>query len=311
MATKNEFNPKWFDMTGDPLPYAKYIKLLKSKAQSEKTGYLSYLISYVEASGRMPPKQKDLMLKSFKKLSDESKRNIVKNFGETIGPLGILRLQLFGRITDTSFKVQYPKAENLGLYDYMISKDGKKWTRISAKGMTGKTNTVKPKDIVEVFGNVQNVPAGAKFAYSFIKLISEESTNEGSQKALELLKSEYPAEVGKLLPNEFRNKPVTSKVLSETIFEKLSKETNSAFSKELNKLFWTALEQLDVYYIKFGLDRNGIPIFDRVSDLLWVEFEDGTVKKVTDPEDKQPFVYFRGKGREAGVKRAEKPGFQL
>lgn len=309
--TKNEFNPKWFGMTGDPIKYSEYLNLLKKGAASEKTGYLSFVISYIEKSGRIQPKQKEMMMASFKKLKDETKRNIIKNFGETIGPLGIQKLGLFGKTTETSYKVQYPEAENLGLYDYMISTDGKKWIRISAKGMTGKTNTVKPKDIVAVFPTIKSVPNNAKFAYSFIKLISEESTNEGSQKALELLKTQYPAEVKKYLPAQFHKSPVKSKVLAETVFEKLSKEQASQFSKELNALFWNALQQLSVYYIKFGIDRNGIPEFDRVSDQLWFEFEDGTVKKISDPEDNQPFVYFRGKGREAGQKRAEKPGFQL
>lgn len=311
MATLNDFNPKWFGMTGKPLSYLKYINLLNSGAKQEKTGYLLYLIEYVQNSGRMSPAKKKIMLETFKKLDRGTKNNIEKNFGETIGPLGILKLNLFGTISDTSkFVIEYPTAENLGLYDYLISKDGgKKSKRISAKKLSGKTNTVKPRDIIEAFRDSKSIPQNAKFAYSFVSLIANESTNEGSQKALELLKRKY-SEVRELLPNEFANKPVTSKVLAETVFEKLSRDSTSAFSKEMNKLFWSALEQLDVYYIKFGLS-NGIPIFDLVGDQLITQFEDGKIRQIKNPEDNQPFVYFRGKGREAGVKRAEKPGFQL
>ena len=77
---------------------------------------------------------------------------INKDFGETIGPLGILKYQLLApigiRLSKSMMKIWMPERPNEPLLDYMIIV-GNEELKVSAKtGATKATNTVKPGDIL-------------------------------------------------------------------------------------------------------------------------------------------------------------------
>jgi hypothetical protein len=299
------FDPRAFGMADGEMSFNEYLKKLTDgtkKFNGPVRTYLNFIINYLNTGGKLAPKDKALLVNLFKSPEViDAKRKIQKDFGETLGPLGLVKLQLFGKSSNiSSVKIRYPSKQNEGLYDYEISlNNGTKWFKISAKVKGGKSNTVKPKDIINAFDGKQ-VPKNLQLAYNFVEKIQSLSTATGSQAALKLLEN------AKIVPK--RN--VTSKVEAETIFETITKQKDNAFAKQMNELFWKAIEYNQLHFVKFGLSREGIPLYDRVSDELDVHFEDGKVIKVKNPDDQSPFVYFRGKGREAGEKRSEKPGFQ-
>lgn len=296
-----KLDPRTFKMAGDALTFKEYQKLLDagiSKLPKDLGVYLDMVVSYLKGEGVTD----DNLKKHLKKPSVQShKRKILTDFGETLGPLGVVKFKLFdGRPDDVLIK--YPAAQNQGMYDYMMSFNrGKSWKKLSAKAKTGKSNTVKPGDILKLLEGAE-IPQNLKTAYQFVRIISENSTNEGSQIAMEFLQSKSVRDVP--------DKKFTKKVMCETIFEDITKDKGNPFGNQMNDLFWLAIENGELNFIKFGLD-GGTPVYDRVNDGVDIIFEDGkSLKRVPSKEDIKPRVYFRGKGREAGEKRAEKPGFQ-
>lgn len=296
-----KLDPRAFKMAGDALTFKEYQKLLDKgieKLPKDLGLYLDMVVSYLNGE-----KVTDENLK--KTLNKESvkvyKKKILTDFGETLGPLGVVKFKLFdGRPESTM--IQYPTAQNQGMYDYMMSfNGGKSWRKLSAKAKTGKSNTVKPGDILKLLEGA-TIPQSLKTAYEFVRIISENSTNEGSQIAMEFLQSKSVRDVPK--------KKFTKKVMCETVFEDITKDPTNPFGKQMNDLFWLAIENGELNFIKFALE-GGTPVYDRVNDGVDIIFEDGkSLKRVPTKEDVKPPVYFRGKGREAGEKRAEKPGFQ-
>ena len=296
-----KLDPREFKMAGDAITFTEYKKRLNagiSKMPKDLGLYLDLLIGYLNGE-----KVSDDDLK--KALSKPSvvlhKRKILTDFGETLGPLGIVRFKLFDG-TPANIMIRYPTRQNEGMYDYMMSfNKGKNWRKISAKAKTGKSNTVKPGDILKLLEGA-TIPTELKTAYEFVKIISENTTNEGSQIAMKFLQSKGVSGIP--------SKKFDKKVLCETVFEDITKDTGNRFGNQMNDLFWLAIENGELNFIKFGL-HGGTPIYDRVNDGIDVVFEDGKkMKRVANKEDIKPRVYFRGKGREAGEKRAEKPGFQ-
>lgn len=296
-----KLDPRTFKMAGDPLTFKEYQKLLDvgiGKLPKDLGVYLDMVVSYLKGEAVTD----DNLKKALKKPSVQAhKRKILTDFGETLGPLGVVKFKLFdGRPDDVL--IQYPAAQNQGMYDYMMSfNGGKSWRKLSAKAKTGKSNTVKPGDILKLLEGAQ-IPQTLKTAHEFVRIISENTTNEGSQIAMKYLQSKNVQDVP--------SKTFTKKVMCETIFEDITKDTANSFGKQMNDLFWLAIENGELNFIKFGLD-GGTPVYDRVNDGVDIIFEDGNrLKRVPSKEDIKPRVYFRGKGREAGEKRAEKPGFQ-
>ena len=298
-----KLDPRAFGMAGDSMTFEKYQKLLNagiSKLPKDIAYYLDLIVSYLNGE----KVSNDDLKSAAKKTSVQTyKRKILTDFGETLGPLGIVKFELFGRAIPRNILIQYPTRQNEGMYDYMMSFDGRKrWRKISAKAKTGKSNTVKPSDILKLLDGA-DVPQNLKTAQNFLKIIAENSTNEGSQMAMEYLQSKSIRDVPK--------KKFTKKVMCEVVFEEITKDTTNPFSVQMNELFWLAIENGELNFIKFGLTMGAIPAYERVNDGLDIVFESGSkLRRVPNREDVKPPVYFRGKGREAGEKRAEKPGFQ-
>jgi len=298
-----KLDPRAFNMAGDAMTFDQYMKLLYAginKMPGDISLYLSLIVSYLNGEKVTSDNLKSV---SKKTAVMTYKRKILTDFGETLGPLGIVKFQLFGAVTPRNIRIQYPTRQNEGMYDYMISfNGGKNWRKISAKAKTGKSNTVKPSDILKLLDGA-DIPQNLKTAKKFLEIIAENSTNEGSQKAMEFLQSK-----------SIRNIPktkFTKKVMCEVIFENITKDKTNPFSIQMNDLFWLAIENGELNFIKFGLNMGAIPVYERVNDGVDVIFEDGKkLRRVPNTEDIKPPVYFRGKGREAGEKRAEKPGFQ-
>ncbi len=296
-----KLDPRAFNMAGDALTFPEYKKLLLAglgKLPKDLGLYLDLVVGYLNGE----KVSDDILKKSLAKPSvKDHKRKILTDFGETLGPLGVVRFKLFDG-NERDVRIQYPTRQNEGMYDYMMSfNGGDSWRKISAKAKTGKSNTVKPGDILKLLEGAK-IPPQLKTAYEFVKLISENTTNEGSQIAMKYLQSKSVRGVPE--------KKFTKKVLCETVFEDITKDTTNPFGNAMNDLFWLAIENGELNFIKFGLN-GGTPVYDRVNDGIDVVFEDGKkLKRVPSKEDIKPRVYFRGKGREAGEKRAEKPGFQ-
>lgn len=297
----DKLDPRAFGMSGNVLSFPQYNKLLLEgvgKLPKDLGFYLDLVIGYLNNE----KVSSDDLKKALSKPSVQIyKRKILTDFGETLGPLGIVRFKLFDG-KEGGVKIQYPTRQNEGMYDYMMSfNGGNSWNKLSAKAKTGKSNTVKPADILKLLEG-SKIPPQLKTAYEFIKLIAENTTNEGSQIAMEYLQSKSVRGVPR--------KKFTKKVLCETVFEDITKDKANPFGKAMNDLFWLSIENGGLNFIKFGLN-NGTPVYDRVNDGIDVVFENGKkMNVIPSKEDTKPRVYFRGKGREAGEKRAEKPGFQ-
>jgi hypothetical protein len=296
-----KLDPRAFNMAGDALTYKEYQKLLDAgigNLPKDLSLYLDMVASYIRGEKVSSENLKKALSKPSVNLM---KRKILTDFGETLGPLGVVNFKLFDGKPEKTL-IKYPTRQNEGMYDYMMSfNDGKSWRKLSAKAKTGKSNTVKPGDILKLLEGA-DIPTELKNAYEFVKIISENTTNEGSQIAMKFLQSKSIRDVPK--------KTFTKKVMCETIFEDITKDTTNPFANQMNDLFWLAIENGELNFIKFGLE-GGTPVYDRVNDGIDVIFEDGKkMKRQANREDIKPRVYFRGKGREAGEKRAEKPGFQ-
>lgn len=296
-----KLDPRAFGLAGDAISFKEYMKRLNagiSKLPKELGLYVDLVIDYLN-DGKVSA---DDLKKALSKPSVTAyKRKILTDFGETLGPLGIVKFKLF-KGADNKCLIRYPTRQNEGMYDYMMSfNGGKSWNKISAKAKTGKSNTVKPGDILNLLEGAV-IPSRLKMAYEFVKLISDNTTNEGSQIAMKYLQSKSV--------NGIPQKKFDKKVLCETVFEQITKDTSNSFGNQMNDLFWLAIQNGELEFIKFAL-TGGTPVYDRVNDGIDIVFEDGnTLKRTPSREDIKPRVYFRGKGREAGEKRAEKPGFQ-
>jgi hypothetical protein len=296
-----KLDPRAFGLAGDAISFKEYMKRLNagiSKLPKELGLYVDLVVDYLN-DGKVSA---DDLKKALSKPSVTAyKRKILTDFGETLGPLGIVKFKLF-KGADNKCLIRYPTRQNEGMYDYMMSFNrGKSWNKISAKAKTGKSNTVKPGDILNLLEDAV-IPSQLKTAYEFVKLISDNTTNEGSQIAMKYLQSKSV--------NGIPQKKFDKKVLCETVFEQITKDTSNSFGNQMNDLFWLAIQNGELEFIKFGL-AGGTPIYDRVNDGIDIVFEDGNkLKRTPSREDIKPRVYFRGKGREAGEKRAEKPGFQ-
>ena len=296
-----KLDPRAFGLAGDAISFKEYMKRLNagiSKLPKELGLYVDLVIDYLN-DGKVSA---DDLKKALSKPSVTAyKRKILTDFGETLGPLGIVKFKLF-KGADNKCIIRYPTRQNEGMYDYMMSfNGGKSWNKISAKAKTGKSNTVKPGDILNLLEGAV-IPSRLKMAYEFVKLISDNTTNEGSQIAMKYLQSKSV--------NGIPQKKFDKKVLCETVFEQITKDTSNSFGNQMNDLFWLAIQNGELEFIKFGL-TGGTPVYDRVNDGIDIVFEDGNIlKRTPSREDIKPRVHFRGKGREAGEKRAEKPGFQ-
>lgn len=298
-----KLDPRAFNLAGDAMTFERYERLLYAgidRLPRDISLYLDLITSYLNGE---KVTSDDLKVASRKQAVMNHKRKILTDFGETLGPLGIMKFELFGRQNARNTLIKYPVRQNEGLYDYMMSFDsGKNWKKISAKAKTGKSNTVKPADILKLLDDA-DIPTSLKTAKKFLQIIAENSTNEGSQMAMEFLQT-------KSIPN-IPKKKFKKKVMCEVVFEDITKDRTNPFSVQMNDLFWLAIENGELNFIKFGLTSGSIPLFERVNDGLDIIFEDGSkLRRVPNREDIKPPVYFRGKGREAGEKRAEKPGFQ-
>jgi hypothetical protein len=296
-----KLDPRAFGLAGNAISFKEYMKRLNagiSKLPKELGLYVDLVVDYLN-DGKVSA---DDLKKALAKPSVTAyKRKILTDFGETLGPLGIVKFKLF-KGADNKCLIRYPTKQNEGMYDYMMSfNGGKSWNKISAKAKTGKSNTVKPGDILNLLEDAA-IPSQLKTAHEFVKLISNNTTNEGSQIAMKYLQSKSV--------NGIPKKKFDKKVLCETVFEQITKDASNSFGNQMNDLFWLAIQNGQLEFIKFGL-AGGTPIYDRVNDGIDIVFEDGNkLKRTPSTEDIKPRVYFRGKGREAGEKRAEKPGFQ-
>lgn len=170
-----EYKPKDFGFSGKEIPFETYVKTVKSlvKKLSPRDHPVEYMIAVIDHANNNMKDDELQDIAKLMKLTPAQKKNIQKYFGEVVGPIWVIRNNIFGDTKDPKkCFVFHPSAANTPLTDYeiRIQEGNKKRTihsiqttkqkinnvnrllrsnRISAKsGST--TNTVKASDILDV-----------------------------------------------------------------------------------------------------------------------------------------------------------------
>ena len=124
-----KLDPRAFGLAGDAISFKEYMKRLNagiSKLPKELGLYVDLVIDYLN-DGKVSA---DDLKKALSKPSVTAyKRKILTDFGETLGPLGIVKFKLF-KGADNKCLIRYPTRQNEGMYDYMMSfNGGKSWNK--------------------------------------------------------------------------------------------------------------------------------------------------------------------------------------
>lgn len=154
----------------------------KGKGLGQTGQYCSLLVGY--EMGSITKKQVQDFYRENKRHIDL--RSVIKDFGECLGPIAIMQRKLLKgkdvtskNITATS-SVEFPARPNEPLLDYILYL-GREEINVSAKADSGKTNTVKPKDILSTVekDDVRSLENG-KIKYDILKMIEDHSAWMGS-----------------------------------------------------------------------------------------------------------------------------------
>lgn len=247
----------------------------------ELKGYLTSLFDYC-SGGRTTMQQ---LAKNFQLSKNDLPLNdINKDFGEVVGPVGAYEFQLLRRKSITlppQMKIKVPLRPNEPLMDYGLYVGDRQYT-ISAK--SGKsTNTVKPKDIIELLKvNPRKLSKWKNTnQYKVLEILDNNSALIGPIKAVAYLKPDLidPKQADKIVSatsstaglitfikqNTYlaaRKDPTINEIMYEC--EKIIAEETKSGSLNMNDIFSAAVEE-KVLYIKFALSSTGIPEWDVIA----------------------------------------------
>lgn len=292
--------PQAFGVKDQEYGYKDYLKLIRENVEERKDlkadvrAYLSALVEYAEDPSS---KNKAAVEKTYKSASSLPTSDIVKDFGEVVGPLGVLSEKLIKSLNETNMAVYIPSRPNEPLMDYAVIDTIKKRKYvISAKSGTT-SNVVKPTDIINLIG--KDATKKRKWMrtkqYKVLEILGSASIIHGPVLAAAYLSGEGFKEfsgISQKAADDFLSKvkggvstayskPLFAKFISGNAY--LSKKKNptaneimyecektiSALSKtsklDFTDLFRDAVNE-QVYYIKFSINTSGVPTFDLIGD---------------------------------------------
>ena len=293
--------------------------------------YCSLMTDYIISAGT---KNKNEMINYFKENKLQIDLNsIKKDFGECIGPLAIYYFKLLNNkdILDSPLNpstiVEFPARSNEPLLDYLI-KNGAQEIKVSAKADMGKTNTVKPGDIIANIdeNEVKKLKYG-EIKLEIMKCIDENTTWMGSVAVAIPLKKLGIPEFKDFKDEWFEPKkkkddliPPDALVWAKTVQPKLVSDWNDKVTYTgLGQIIGIYLEEItkngildyrdiilmalnsQLIYCMFNIDSKGIPIFE--------------IKTGKDLFDTSKRPYLRNKNYQVKnsiqVRAADKIGFQM
>tara|TARA_B100001778_G_C18506843_1_gene592262 strand:+ start:67 stop:1071 length:1005 start_codon:yes stop_codon:yes gene_type:complete len=259
----------------------KGIKEKKDKFDAVHPQYTDYLLFLVENAGsaKVFPGFRELKNKLLKTPTVSDSKNsfteIEKYFAESIGPIAIVESNEYkGKTPFTNnSSVGVPTSKNESGYDFSVN-----GTQITVKMPTGKTNTLKPGDIVNDKEFTKLVAKGStklKFLLSLFKVLDETPTKRGAYTAIygtngtngvlkELIGNKKEQDT---ILKPGGNVPVPDNIIMmygnalDKQIENWSKSTawNSALV-EFTNLYYTT-KQLYAFSYKVGASGKGTPKF--------------------------------------------------
>lgn len=221
------------------IPIKNYSQILKEKIQKstkipdESKPYLKGLIDFMEEKF-MDKKIKSPDLKelytssgytsSGKKVEKIKTADIIKNFGELLGPYFAIKF-LKGR---NIVNIVFPVRQNYEVFDFFIKNEH--YYGFSSKAASGGTNTLAPKLVVERLDGMQPDPDFAKYQKEIIVLRT--LTNHGMYEGIVLA-------FGELIKNSSTKSKMNKQILTTAEMSEMFKDVNfeaDSMKFEKNKL---------------------------------------------------------------------------
>lgn len=265
--------PQAFGLSGVEHTLTEYVTTLKSSINSRQDirgdlkDYLTDLVDRINSgSGTI----------SGYDFSELPMNDVIKDFGECIGPIYCIKRGLINRNlgVSASSKILIPSSSNERLLDYYIVTTNNR-IKVSAKGV-GNTNTLKPYTLVPPIRNNPNLlmKYSNNNQYKVLEILHENSMIMGPIKACEFLgiiPAGSSSNIGKT-PNKelfssliqphvtLRNKAtVTTEEVSylcESELISYSRLNSSSFASLINDV----LNNDEIFFVKMSI-TNGIPTF--------------------------------------------------
>ncbi len=245
--------------------------------KSEVKSYLYCLMEYY--NGDKSKKELESIYENVKK--ELPINNINKDFGEVIGPIGIINRQLFsdkGIRFSNSSRIYVPPRPNEPLMDYGIEDKGTTYVISAKSGKT--TNTVKPQDILGLLAKDEKKNRFWKNTkqYKILNILSRSTAVMGPIRAVAELypnlidkkiadkteKNSFKAEnfLEFISKNDFLSKqknPTATQVTYEC--EKIIMEESKTSKLDMTDIFKDAIEN-KVIYVRFEIGRSGSGIWE-------------------------------------------------
>jgi len=294
--------PQAFGVKDEEYPFKDYSSLIRENIEARDdldSGVRLYLSALVDFADDSSQKNKTALQEAYKSATNISVSDIVKDFGEVVGPFGVITQKLIGggKMTKVNAAVYIPARPNEPLMDYsLINTSQKRKYIISAK--SGSTsNVVKPSDIINLINkdNEKKRKWERTIEYGVLEVLSEHGILHGPIAAAAFLgrkgikdfstitqgaaddfiakvkggsstaynKSQFSKFIAK---NEYLSKkktPTANEIMYEC--EKAITALSKTSKLDFTKLFREAINE-QVYYVKFSIDNNGIPEFDLIGD---------------------------------------------
>jgi len=229
------------------------------KLQTLQKEYLKTLVKY---NMNPTPANTSSLKKTYKMLKDSIPISTINNdFGEVLGPIAVVNLGLLPIKKDEAY-VFVPGRGNEPLLDYKImTKVGNKTEvyKISAKsGDT--TNTLKPGNVYQLIKEEEKLYTKFKNTTEFkvIEILTTNSWKEGPIEAVKYLKTKQIAKAKWIYKGDTYTESVRQR--AEDSLVNISKE-----DLDFTPLF-AAATNLKIYYVKFKMGTDGIPIWEILKD---------------------------------------------
>jgi hypothetical protein len=228
------------------------------KLQTEQKEYLKTLVKY---NVNPSPANTTSLKKTYKALKDCIPINTINNdFSEILGPIAVVNLGLLPIKKDEAY-VFVPGRGNEPLLDYKImTKEGNKTQVYKISAKSGDTiNTLKPGDVLKLIEDEETLYTKFKKTTQFkvIEILATNSWKEGPIKAVNFLKSKRIKEAGW----------ITSDKYTEPLRQQAENSLVNISKKDLDFTpLYEAATNLKVYYVKFRMGNEGIPVWEILKD---------------------------------------------
>lgn len=258
--------------------YNDYVKIILENIEERKDltpeikSYLSALVNYYLSKTSI-----NEVKNIYNKVKNDIPINdINKDFGEVLGPIGVIENGLLskkGFKVDKLAKIYVPIRPNEPLMDYGLIQNKTTYTISAKSGKT--TNTVKPKDIIDLLQSGANKSKWINTKeYALLKKIADNDILTGSIKAVSTIYPDLinPKIADNLTKDNFNQNAFTyfisqndylknqsNPTLNQIMYEceKMIQSETKNGKINLSDIFIDAIKN-KVIYIKFEVGNNGV-----------------------------------------------------